>query len=69
MPTLSAIPEVTPSAFVMECARRAYEAGLVPNGHFIVCTPMGRIICITPSVYSFAAITYQATADGLRRIC
>lgn len=51
-----------------EYARRAHEAGLVPQGHYVVCDPMGRVIRIAENVTSWSAITWQATRDGLRRV-
>jgi hypothetical protein len=50
-------------------AQSAVDAGRVPMGSFVVLDPMARIVRITPAIYSFAAITYQRTRDGLRRVC
>ena len=48
-------------------AQHAYAAGLIPNGHYVVCDPMGRVIRITDFLTSFSAVIYRATDAGLVR--
>lgn len=48
-------------------AQQAYAAGYVPNGHYVVCDPMGRVVRITSFLTSFSAVIYRATSAGLVR--
>lgn len=48
-------------------AQQAFDAGLVPQGHYVVCDPLNRVIRITDFLTSFSALIYQATPNGLVR--